>query len=407
MIAFRNTVIAVVVISFFTFVALFGRLPALRKTPIGFLQRLLCIHIPRGFRSLDGNITGGRLTTSLAHLTNYMLYKNNPIVLIIFLGLLTTSASIFLRSTWILLSYEQALPLPILVTLPYLFTYLCVCSRADYITASNHADRLLDYPYDHVLYRPKHLCRTCGFAKPARSKHCSLCGVCVAKTDHHCPWVMNCLGRNNYRWFLLLLLALGVLEIYGAYLAWAVISPHLRIRSSLGWFERAYWQDVGNAFVHAINVGGLSVSGVGLLAATTAPLPLGLLSYHVYLVWAGMTTNETAKWADWKDDMADGVVYKAKRSAVVARNRERRRQQRSQTPGSAPSFGSNAADSSDDDEPQVKWPKNIDQMILRTTDGKPPYAQEHMWQRATSLDDVDNLYDLGFWENLMNIMKGR
>lgn len=420
MIAFRNTVIAVLIISFFTFVALFGRLPALRyifnmdcaiyskhklianrKTPIGFLQRLLCLHIPKGFQGLDGSITGGRITRSMARLTNYLMYEKNPIVLIIFLGLVTGSAFMFLRAAWTLLSTLQALPIPLLLSLPYIFTYLCVYSRADYITLANYVDRLHDYPYDHILYRTHHLCRTCGFAKPARSKHCSLCGVCVAKSDHHCPWVNNCLGRNNYRWFLLLLLSLGVLEIYGAYLAWSVLSPHLRIRSSFGWLEKAYWDVLGNAFVHAINLGGLSVAGVGLLAATTAPLPLGLLAYHIYLVWAGMTTNETSKWADWKDDMADGVVYKAKRSAIVARDRERRRRSRG-TQDPAP-----ISDSSDDDEPEVQWPNRSDQTILRTTDGKPPYGQEHMWERVRSLDNVDNIYDLGFWDNVIAVMKGR
>jgi len=82
MVALRNTVIAVLVISFFTFVALFGRLPALRKTPIGLLQRILCLHIPSGFRRLDSNITGGRLNRSIAGLVDYLLYKKNPVVLV-------------------------------------------------------------------------------------------------------------------------------------------------------------------------------------------------------------------------------------------------------------------------------------------------------------------------------------
>ena len=30
--------------------------------------------------------------------------------------------------------------------------------------------------------------------------------------------------------------------------------------------------------------------------------------YHVYLVWAGSTTNEQGKWGDWKEDVLDGLV---------------------------------------------------------------------------------------------------
>lgn len=77
----RNIIIAIAGISFITFVALFGQLPALRRTPIGWLQRLLCLHIPSGMRSLDQRATGGAITIKSKRLGQYLFYEKNPIVL--------------------------------------------------------------------------------------------------------------------------------------------------------------------------------------------------------------------------------------------------------------------------------------------------------------------------------------
>lgn len=45
-------------------------------------------------------------------------------------------------------------------------------------------------------------CTMCIVRKPLRSKHCAQCDKCVAKFDHHCPWVDNCIGQNNLKYFI-------------------------------------------------------------------------------------------------------------------------------------------------------------------------------------------------------------
>lgn len=50
--------------------------------------------------------------------------------------------------------------------------------------------------------------------KPLRAHHCSVCGECVYKMDHHCPWIYGCVGYYNHRYFLLFILYLLFASIY-------------------------------------------------------------------------------------------------------------------------------------------------------------------------------------------------
>ena len=78
----QNVLLAILALSVLTFVVLFGQLPALRKTPIGWLQRALSIHFPNGIQRLDGWATGGRFTQLSRRLGHYLFYEKNPVVLV-------------------------------------------------------------------------------------------------------------------------------------------------------------------------------------------------------------------------------------------------------------------------------------------------------------------------------------
>ncbi|PPQ88419.1 hypothetical protein CVT25_011221 [Psilocybe cyanescens] len=64
-------------------------------------------------------------------------------------------------------------------------------------------------------------CIQCMARKPLRSKHCRVCDKCVARSDHHCPWVWNCVGANNHRQFLLFVTTLVIGVCLFDYLTYA------------------------------------------------------------------------------------------------------------------------------------------------------------------------------------------
>lgn len=57
-------------------------------------------------------------------------------------------------------------------------------------------------------------CDTCILYRPPKTSHCKYCNNCVSSFDHHCLWVGNCIGKENYKKFIIFLFVMNVLNIY-------------------------------------------------------------------------------------------------------------------------------------------------------------------------------------------------
>lgn len=122
------------------------------------------------------------------------------------------------------------------------------------------------------------LCVTCKIVRPLRAKHCSVTGRCVELFDHFCPWVGNCIGKNNRRWFL----AFIWVELY-AMTAAAVVAC-LRLHDAA--LNESWALDAGIGWtVFFLVVDALVAISVGALAVTQASQ-----------VSKNVTTNELANW---------------------------------------------------------------------------------------------------------------
>mmetsp|Transcript_76430 Transcript_76430/g.181806 ORF Transcript_76430/g.181806 Transcript_76430/m.181806 type:complete len:357 (+) Transcript_76430:133-1203(+) len=115
-------------------------------------------------------------------------------------------------------------------------------------------------------------CKWCGKYKPDRCHHCRLCRVCILKMDHHCPWIYNCVGFFNYKYFFLLLVYSG-------------LNCHLIMWSMAESVKRAIDQDVPFGEMFSLFFGETLAFFMGTLVTL-------FLGFHIWLASKAMTTIE-------------------------------------------------------------------------------------------------------------------
>lgn len=123
-------------------------------------------------------------------------------------------------------------------------------------------------------------CRRCECYKPPLAHHCHVCDVCVLKMDHHCPWVANCVGHFNYRYFFnfmawlwmgcLYVVVFSAVPLFHHYLFGTHYMPPDGVRLARREREAIFY-----SFVIAVSV---------LFALSF------LLGWHVFLVLTGQST---------------------------------------------------------------------------------------------------------------------
>ncbi|KAJ1975548.1 palmitoyltransferase swf1, partial [Dimargaris verticillata] len=190
---------------------------------------------------------------------------------------------------------------------------------------------------------------------PARSKHCSLCNVCIMAMDHHCVWINNCVGQQNLRYFIGFLIDDAGIATFSYY------DPAVGHQVTMSWVQ---------SFQYTISLQPL-LGALGLLLVLISPAVLAFLVYAIYLVFLGVTSNEADKWQDLHEWIKDGCAYW---EPITASTHEYVHQH---NPCQA-----------------------IPDRRIRIIEAPDQTPVPQSCALVSSLDEVDNMYDQGWWANL-------
>lgn len=189
-------------------------------------KRFFWITVPETGLAIVEKTCGQKMVWVIQRTARYICYEPNPFVQIIYFICAFGGFYIYVRDGFPLfpnkrLGVWHIYNGTLIMILCYVSYFLACwvdpgklekgCDRAKVIHA------LKRFKFDGVIYQKNNKCRTCLIEKPARSKHCSMCGFCVEKFDHHCVWINQCVGLHNYKYFLSFLFLHAVICTYGVF----------------------------------------------------------------------------------------------------------------------------------------------------------------------------------------------
>lgn len=152
-------------------------------------------------------------TTCLCLMRHRPIKKVKKSLWVLFMGVLVNLAVVYLFYYELEMFFLHPQLLPLMHYILVIFSLVCFLFFVPtFVMASvmdaGHLEKKEDFLrlVSNFIDNEKdlmNLCTYCEVIKSETSFHCLFCGKCTELFDHHCPFINNCLGYRNYKFFLI------------------------------------------------------------------------------------------------------------------------------------------------------------------------------------------------------------
>ncbi|KAJ6245803.1 palmitoyltransferase swf1 [Anaeramoeba flamelloides] len=345
-------------------------------------------------RKFITKVFGQKAGNVLSGCGSFLCYSRNPFVLIFYLGITFGGLGVFFNAVFPeirltpTLGDKHFLIVPMVIGSVAFSFLLSAITDPGTVTKDNVDHYLHTYEYDQQIYFKKK-CKTCGFYKPARSKHCRILKRCIARYDHYCAWLMNSVGERNYRYFLMYLFTNFIMTTYGSYLVFKILK--FKVQES-GMFTQTFYDERGNVvhlgfsfmiqYLLAYHRGIFGLGGMIFLMSLVVGAFIG---YHLYLISKDTTTNETFKYMDLKS-------YIKKRRRQISEGKENKKKDQKEGKGDGKKAKEQGEKEKENNQQKVTQKKTFE--II-------PEFEEMV--NTLDINNIKSKYNKGFLKNLFTI----